>query len=195
MRSMTMAIARGVSTIGHPLLVVPAAVLAVLLYRQTASAASILAPVCGICAVAFTFSFWQVRRGRWQHIDASLKAERSSLNLFLASVLLLGAVIGFYRGVDTGLSLGLFLSGVLIVIVMMLSPWTKLSLHAAFAAFAALLLWPLDVWLVALAAGAAAGICWSRVMLGRHTVGEVIAGSALGALLCTGFWFILRIQG
>ena len=192
---MTMAIARGVSTIGHPLLVVPAAVLAVLLYRQTASAASILAPVCGICAVAFTFSFWQVRRGRWQHIDASLKAERSSLNLFLASVLLLGAVIGFYRGVDTGLSLGLFLSGVLIVIVMMLSPWTKLSLHAAFAAFAALLLWPLNVWLVALAAGATAGICWSRVMLGRHTVGEVIAGSALGALLCTGFWFILRMQG
>ena len=151
--------------------------------------------ICAIGAAAFAFSVWQVRRGRWQHIDASSTAERSSLNSFLAIVLLLGALIGFYQLAEPGLPLGLLLCALLIVIVMMVSPWAKLSLHAAFAAFAVLLLWPLNIGHVALAGVTAAGICWSRVRLGRHTVAEVLAGSVLGALFGACFWFMLQTHG
>ena len=192
---MTMAIARSVSIIGHPLLVVPAAVLAVLLHRGAAYAAVVVVPVCGVGAAAFAFSLWQVHRGRWQHIDASVTTERRSLNLFLATVLLLGGTVGFYQRAEPGLSIGLFLSGLLIVLAMMVSPWAKLSLHAAFAAFSVLLLWPLTVWHLMLAGAVAAGICWSRVALGRHTLGEVLAGSGLGALFGACFWFVLTRNG
>jgi membrane-associated phospholipid phosphatase len=86
------------------------------------------------------------------------------------------------------LSLGLLLCGLLIVVAMAVSPWIKLSLHASFAAFAAVLLWPLPLWQFALASLAAAAIGWSRVRLARHTAAEVWVGSLIGALLGACFW-------
>jgi hypothetical protein len=115
--------------------------------------------------------------------------------VFLAAVLLSGAAIGFAQLTDPGLPLGLLLSGVLIVGAMLASRWIKLSLHASFATFAVSLLWPLKLWHIALASVAAAGICWSRVMLARHTVFEVVAGSLLGGFLGACFWLVLRAHG
>jgi membrane-associated phospholipid phosphatase len=190
-----MAIARSLSILGHPLVVVPGAVVTLVLHGGTSSAALIVLVVCGIAGVVLAFSFWQVRRGHWQHIDASARAERRSLNLFLAIVLFLGAAVAFYQLPEPGLSLGLLLSGLLIVVMMLVSPWVKLSLHASFAAFAVLLLWPLKLWYVALASVAAAGICWSRVLLARHTVAEVLGGGLLGGFFGASFWLALRSHG
>ena len=152
MRTASMAIARSLSILGHPLVVVPVAVATLVLHENTSSAVSIVSMICGIAGVVLAFSFWQVRRGHWQHIDASARAERRSLILFLAIVLFLGAAAAFYQLPGLGLPLGLLLSGLLIVAVMLGSPWVKLSLHASFAAFALLLLWPLKLWYVALRA-------------------------------------------
>ena len=67
--------------------------------------------------------------------------------------------------------------------------------HASFAAFAVLLLWPLELWYVALASVAAVAICWSRVVLTRHTVVEVLGGSLLGGLFGMCFWLVLWSDG
>src|SRR5437867_3967382 len=195
MRATPMAIARSLSILGHPLVVIPVAVVTLVLHERTSSAALIVSTICGIAGFVLAFSFWQVRRGQWQHIDASARDERRSLNLFLAIVLFLAAAVAFYQLPQAGLSLGLLLSGLLIVAVMLVSPWVKLSLHASFAAFAVLLLWPLKLWYVVLASVAAAGICWSRVALARHTLVEVLGGSLLGGLLGACFWLVLRPHG
>jgi membrane-associated phospholipid phosphatase len=195
MRPMSLAVARSPSILGHPLVVLPVAVATLVLHERISAAPLIVSLICGIAGVVLAFSFWQVRRGQWQHIDASARAERRSLNIFLAVVLFLGAAVAFYQLPGPGLSLGLLLSGLLIVAVMLVSPWVKLSLHAAFAAFAVLLLWPLKLWHVALASVAAAAICWSRVVLGRHTIVEVLGGSFLGALFGACFWLVLRAHG
>jgi hypothetical protein len=195
MRATPMALARSLSILGHPLVVVPGAVLMLVLHGGTPSAALIVLVVCGIAGVVLVFSFWQVRRGQWQHVDASAPTERRSLNFFLAIVLFLGAAVASYLLPGPALSLGLLLSGLLIVAVMLASPWIKLSLHASFAAFAVLLLWPLNLWYVALASVAAAGICWSRVLLGRHTIVEVLGGGLLGGLFGAGIWLVLRSHG
>jgi membrane-associated phospholipid phosphatase len=195
MRATPKAIARSLSILGHPLVVIPGAVVTLVLHGRTPSAVLIVSTVCGIAGVVLAFSFWQVRRGHWQHVDASARAERRSLNLFLAVVLLLAAAVAFYQTSSLGLALGLLLSGLLIATVMLVSPWVKLSLHASFAAFAVLLLWPLRFWYVALASVAAAGICWSRVLLARHTVFEVLAGSLLGGIVGACFWLVLGSYG
>jgi hypothetical protein len=193
MRATSIAAARALSILGHPVVVVPVAVVTLVFHEHSSSVALIAWVMCGIGAVLLAFSFWQVRRGRWQHIDASAPTERRSLNVFLAVVLFLGAAVAFYR--LPGLSIGLFLSGLLIVAAMLASPWFKLSLHASFAAFAVLLLWPLKLWYVALASVAAVAICWSRLALGRHTLVEVLGGGLLGAVFGACFWLVLRAHG
>ena len=72
------------------------------------------------------------------------------------------------------------MSGAVIVIAMLIARWVKMSLHAAFAAFATALLWPAKLAIVAgvLLTGA---VVWSRLVLGRHTAVDVAAGLLLGA--------------
>jgi membrane-associated phospholipid phosphatase len=55
----------------------------------------------------------------------------------------------------------------------------KVSLHSAFAAFATTLLWPLVPALVA-GAVVTAAVVWSRLVLRRHVVTDVVVGLALG---------------
>jgi membrane-associated phospholipid phosphatase len=195
MRAMPMAIARSLSILGHPLIVVPAAVATLVLHGHTSSAALIILVVCAVAGAVLGFSFWQVHRGHWHHIDASARGERRSLNVFLTIVLWLAAAIAFDQVPERGLSLGLFLSGLLIAALMVASPWLKLSLHASFAVFAVALLWPLKVWYVAIAAVVAVGVCWYRVLLARHTFADVLVGSLLGGLFGACFWFMLRSYG
>jgi hypothetical protein len=190
MRATRMAIARTLSIVGHPLVVITSAVAAVVLHTDASSAVSVTLLLCGIAGIVLAFSLWQVRRGRWQHVDASAPAERTSLNLLIAGLLLSIAAVVFHRSPRSGLALGMGLSGLLIVVVISLSPWAKLSLHASFSAFAAMLLWAFGPWPVALASLAVTGICWSRVVLGRHTSIEVVAGGVVGALLGACFWLI-----
>ncbi|MEO8344627.1 MAG: phosphatase PAP2 family protein [Betaproteobacteria bacterium] len=190
MRDTPTAIARSLSILGHPLVVVPAAIVTLALNGRTSSAALLVSAVCGVSGVVLAYSLWQVHLGKWQHVDASSQAERRSLNIFLSIVLFLAAAAAFFQIPESGLSPGMFLSGLLIVTVMLASPWAKLSLHASFAAFAVVLLWPLNYWYVAIASVVAASICWSRVMLARHTLVEVLGGSFLGALFGVFFWIV-----
>jgi len=184
-------VARVVSVLGHPVVVIPAAVALLTAHRSTASAALIVSVVCGVGGVILAFSVWQVRSGQWRHVDASAPAERRSLNMFLAMVLVVGSAVALYQLNEPRLALGLFLSGLLILVVMSLSAWGKISLHAAFAAFAALLLWPLGVGYQASACVATAAVCWSRVALLRHTVPEVFGGALLGGLFGACFWRLM----
>jgi membrane-associated phospholipid phosphatase len=105
------------------------------------------------------------------------------------------AVVTFYEVPNRGLSLGLFLSALLITGLMLASRWVKLSLHASFATFAVALLWPLGLLYVALAGVLAAAVCWSRVQLARHTVVEVLGGGLLGGLSGVLFWSVLSPHG
>jgi len=179
---MRVAVARAVSIAGHPVVLLP---VAVLIAASTRGASvrhlwfigGALATVGG---VVLGFSWLQVRSGRWSNVDASGQAERHSLNVFLGVVCLLGAVLLWLLTRRPYLSLGLALSGALVVIALLIARWVKVSLHAAFAAFATALLWPNEV---AVLAGvlATAAVVWSRLVLGRHIAADLAAGLLLGA--------------
>ena len=84
--------ARALSIIGHPALLMPIAI--------AAAAAAAEAPpqllrvafgsAVAVAAVVGLFSLWQVRAGRWLHVDASRPSERRQLTRLLA--VLLGAI-------------------------------------------------------------------------------------------------------
>ena len=131
-------------------------------------------------AIVWTFVLQRRRSGRWGTVDASERKERP---LLYALALLVAAGYWWWlggRASATG-------NGVVAVIAMLCiagiaNRWIKLSLHMASLAFAGaamLSLWP--------PAGVAALLAlpllaWSRLRMARHTLPEVLGGSALGLL-------------
>lgn len=176
----TAAAARWLSIAGHPALVMPLAVPLAAARRgatwQALAVAAVLA--AAIAAIVGGYSWWQVRAGRWTHVDASVPRERRHLNLFVVALLLSSAGALRLAGEGAALVIGLSLAAGIVAAALVLQRWLKVSMHAAFAAFAAALLWP---GTGALAFGVLAlGVGWSRLRLGRHDTAEVVVGLLLG---------------
>ncbi|MCX7032821.1 MAG: hypothetical protein NT046_02455 [Arenimonas sp.] len=186
-------VARWLSILGHPLLVLPGVALAVGAAsggsrRQLGIAA--LALVLLAATIQFA-SWWQVRRGRWQHVDASHRHERRGLNRFLLVLLAASAVFFATLSPQPALALGLACAAAMIAAGMGLAPWLKLSLHASFAVFSAALLWALGPTAMALGLAFAGAVAWSRWVLGRHRRRELLAGALAGAAAGLVFWWLL----
>jgi hypothetical protein len=193
---MTNALARALSIVGHPMLVLPLAVLALTRTRGDGGDVVWLGLGFGLfAATVMGYSWWQVRRGRWGHVDASAKHERGSLNRFLLIALAVAALLATVLFPQNELALGLGLSAGLIGIAMLAARCCKLSLHMAFAVFATLLLARLG-WGYGLAGAIlAAAIGWSRLSLRRHTPGDLLAGAAAGALAGSASWWVAAHSG
>jgi hypothetical protein len=180
------AAARVLSIVGHPALLMPVAVAAAAsgpgappqLLRVALGTALAVAVVVGL------YSLWQVRRGHWAHVDASHPAERSQLNLLLAGLLCGAATLLWALGQPPAVVAGPLLAALLVLLTHALRRWLKVSLHAAFALFAAALVWPHLPGTLAVAA-LALGVAWSRLVLRRHTLPEVLTGLLLGAAFGT----------
>jgi len=182
------AIARAASIVGHPVVLVPAAGL--IAASHSAASGQQLQLIGGallvLVVLALGFTWIQVRTGRWAHVDASVREERRSLNAFLAMLFLLGAVLLWTR--LRPMAFALALSCAISVAALLLARWVKASLHAAFAAFATAIVWPV-------AAAVSAGVVltgvvvWSRLVLGRHVKADIVAGLLLGCAAGAGFLY------
>ncbi len=188
---MSGSLARAVSILGHPLLLLPLAVL-VLSAAQDGNArfARIALGLGLFAAIVLGWSWWQVRRGRWQHVDASGVRERRALNRFLLVALVLATALAAWRNEAAELVLGLALSALPVAAAMAASRWCKLSLHVAFAVYAALLLWRLNIGYGLAGMVFAGAIAWSRLALRRHSPTDLVAGALAGLLAGAGFWLI-----
>jgi membrane-associated phospholipid phosphatase len=174
-------IARIVSILGHPvvLMLVAALVLASARGASPSQLRFIGMALATLAIVVVGFSWLQVRSGSWQHVDASGTKERASLNGFLVVLLLVAALVVWFLTRRPDLPVALASSAALIVIAILAASWVKMSLHAAFAAFATVLLWPVKLaFLIGILVTAA--IVWSRLVLGRHKSADVVAGLLLG---------------
>ena len=123
------AVARVVSTVGHPVvLMLVAALTAATARGASPSQLRFVGGALGTLAVAVIgFSWFQVRSGRWQHVDASGTKERASLNAFLIALLLVGALSAWLLTRRPYMPVALALSAALIVIAMLCATWVKVS--------------------------------------------------------------------
>jgi len=180
--SAKLTLARGLSLLGHPLLVVPlAAMLAAASRGADAGVVRGLGLWLAVLALAVLgYSRWQVWRGHWAHVDASGRGERRDLNRALLALLVVAAAASAWAQGPGLLTRALALAAVMIVLAMLLARWLKVSLHAAFTTLAAWLpLWPTAVAGLLLLALA---VAWSRLVLQRHRPAEVVAGVVLGSV-------------
>lgn len=139
-----------------------------------------------IAATVMAFSWRQVRRERWSHIDASRPEERAGLNRALTWLLIAVAAVAAWRGMRE-LALGAALSVAMILAARASSRWCTLSLHVGFAVFAAGLLWTWSPLATLVGLTFAATVAWSRAALQRHTPRDLMIGAAAGALSAVAF--------
>lgn len=179
--SARISLARFISVIGHPLLVMPMAALLAAHARGfgSARALALAGAILLIGLLALAFSALQVRRGRWRHVDASGEDERRDLNAFLFLLFALAAVLAWWRLGLSPLPVALMLAAAVVALAILASAWCKLSLHMAFVAFAALIPGSLP----ALAGFGVLGVAvaWSRLALDRHVRIDLLAGLFAGA--------------
>lgn len=179
------ALARTLSIMGHPVVVLPVALW--LATPRTGSDAATFAGLAGFGAVVVGWSWWQVRRGRWAHVDASAHRERRSLSTFVLVLFAVGALLA-WRLAPPAIAWAIACALPIIVLAMLSARWCKLSLHVAFAVYAALLLARLGTaaWLAGLCFSGV--LAWSRLALARHAPRDLAAGAAAGALSGALYW-------
>ena len=174
------AIARWTSILLHPFVVFAALSLVAAWKLDPSSLPRTAIGILVAVAIVWAFVLQRRRSGRWGTVDASDRRERPVL---YALVLVVAAGYWLWlggRASATG-------QGVVAVIAMLCvggiaNRWIKLSLHMAslaFAGVALLPLWPL-AGIVALLLLPC--LAWSRLRMARHTLPEVVGGSALGLL-------------
>jgi len=189
-------LARVLSVIGHPVVVLPVAVVVAGGARgvPASTRSTTIGVTVGIGLVVLVFSAVRVRLGHWKHVDASQPAERNQLNGFTAVLLLGAGLAGFLSpGGSPDLYLWPACSGGVVLAAIVLRRRLKLSQHVAFDLFAALAVLPSVGAAVAIAVLTGA-VAWSRLKLGRHTRAEIgvgmVVGLVVGALFQTGLRFI-----
>ncbi len=169
------------SIVGHPFILTPLLVLLPLWQRSHAYAVHLTSVVVAVVLIPLGLLIWQRRAsGRWETVDASTRSDRPILyfSVFVVMLLLMGysrfvahPPMGIQRIVAITLMFG---------VAALLNRWIKLSLHLAFACFSGLVLasvhlgYGLPILLLVPL------LAWSRLVLLRHTIPEIIGGSLLG---------------
>jgi hypothetical protein len=187
-----MTLARWVSIVLHPFVMIGVMAGSAAAARQTAGeAVQSVAIVALFTIVPLAVLMWrQVRRGRWENADASNRAERPILYVaggfavvaLLAYLLLLRPQSFMVRGVVATLGM-LTVCGVA-------TRWIKVSLHMAFAALAAIALVLMRAPMGYVLLLALPALVWSRLILHRHTPIEIAFGAVIGAVTAAAIHFL-----
>lgn len=177
-------LARWVSIVGHPFVTAIVMVL-VSTRRFEIGAAFALIAILPVLVL----SIRQVRRGKWKHVDATERRERPLL--YAAGIGASLVMVGYLAVVHPGSPMirsTLIVLAVLFLCALALR-WVKISLHLLFVAIAATALVMMRSPLAWVYVPLVPLVAWSRLVLARHTVPEVILGAIIGA--ATGYAFFL----
>ena len=188
-------VARYVSNILSPLVVSLPFVFFVALYH----AQSVLMALLYALILLFFLSFGPmvyilvgVRMGKFTDPDVSMRSQRVGPFLFGITSALLGLATLFFTHGPKNLQTLLLITIVSGFVMMIVTLWWKISIHASSLAAAATLLTALYGTIVLPVFVLLIAVCWSRVVLRRHTLGQVVAGSLISIALTT---LILMMRG
>lgn len=172
--SVTLA-ARFFSIAGHPFVALPAAVYVTSLMNDGDSGSGLrLLVLFGVVAVVIVIG---IRTGRFNNFDVSERDRRPRFYALLTSAVF---VFGFWQRDQPQAFRACMVAGALLLVCGVANRWVKVSLHSAFAMYAAGLVAASSAVAALVTLPVCAAIAWSRVHLGRHRRSEVWLGLALG---------------
>jgi len=190
-RTVRREIARWISILGHPFVLIPALVAAVTVRRLPPEQVAQIVGIVVLVSVVpmLLLMARRVRSGAWTNYDVSVREQRVGLYPAALAIATATVLVLAWAQVPRPILHGVLATLLLIGIAALVNLWLKISLHTAFAVFTAVALWPSR----GLAAGGlvlALAIAWSRLEMGRHTLPEVIGGALLGAAVGIGLMLL-----
>lgn len=185
--------ARFVSTILSPIAVsIPALFLVALYHQQSSSFFFAAIAVLFVSVGPMLYIAVGVSLGKFSDLDVSVRSQRLGPFIFGITSSLIGFVILQMNNAPKNLQTVLLLAATIGLVLMIVTLWWKISMHASvlsgtvtFLAFLyGMLVWP--AFLLVILVG------WSRVVLKRHTAAQVTMGALFtaAATLC-----VLLIRG
>ncbi len=176
--------ARWVSWIGHPLVFISLSVAIIIVLRLASRAglALFLTLLATLILPMALLLFLGTRSGRWSDTDVSIRAERVQFYPRAIPISAM-AVIALWLLHAPALALrGAVVTLFLLVMAALINFRIKLSLHALFAFYSAIILFVVHPVVGAIAFALAFLVFWSRLYLERHDLLETLVGASLGLL-------------
>ncbi|MEU2026557.1 hypothetical protein ABZ565_31035 [Streptomyces sp. NPDC016469] len=133
---------------------------------------------------------WERGRGTWGDRHVVDRTKRAPIFFVILGSIGTGSAVMVLGGAPTGILAAMLALWAMTVVLLAVNTVWKISVDASVASAVVALLaaahspW----WLFGYAMAAA--VSWSRVALGYHTVGQVTAGTALGAATAAAFLFV-----
>lgn len=133
-----------------------------------------------------------IRRGTWADRHLGVKQQRLVVMVFIIGSVVTGTLLmGFLGAPSAMVALIAAMVTTLVVLMVITTAW-KVSVHAAVSSGSVIILTlTYGPWLLALYPVVAL-VGWSRIALKDHTPAQVVAGTALGALVAGATFALLR---
>lgn len=132
---------------------------------------------------------WERGRGTWGDRHVVDRTKRAPIFFVILGSIGVGSAVMVLGGAPSGILTAMLGLWAMTVVLLAVNTVWKISVDASVASAVVALLavvhspWWLFGYLMT------AAVCWSRVALGYHTVGQVTAGTALGAATACAFLF------
>ena len=175
-------IAKCISFCGHPLLTIPLFVTITMLATEDIGKASLVIFLIVGCIFVplFIWLYAKSKNGTTTNFDVSDRKQRKSLFVFILPVLMLVTIILYRTGQSKTVCLSVFFGLVITFVSQLVNLRIKSSLHVSMTIYLAFLIMPLNYIAGIIVLLLSVLIGWSRIVLGRHTLKEVLWGGGIG---------------
>lgn len=177
--------AKYISVIGHPLLTIPLFVVIKMLASEDLKKAALISTLIigGIFVPLILWLYFKSKNGSYTNFDVSDRKQRKSLFIFVLPLLMAVTFILYKTGQSRNLFLSLFFGLVIVFTAQITNFYIKSSLHVSLNIYLSFLImtssYPIGI-IVLLLTGL---IGWSRFVLGRHTLKELLFGGGIGLII------------
>jgi membrane-associated phospholipid phosphatase len=175
-------IANIISIIGHPLLTIPIFVITVLFsYEDLKRAFLVSALILGCIFIPLTIKMYRgSKKGTYTNFDVSDKNERQNWYIIVLMLLFMLTAILFLTNQSQGIKYNALFFFLLLFIAKIGNYFIKTSLHVALNVFLSFLIMQINLVYGVSFLVFVFPIAWSRLILKRHTLKEIIYGGING---------------
>ena len=175
-------IANFISIIGHPLLTIPIFIAIVMFANENAKKAFYISfLIIGCVFVPIILRMYiKSKNGTYTNFDVSDKKQRKTLFIFIIPLLVIVTFILFKTHQNNNLCKTILFATILVFISQVVNLFIKSSLHVSLNIYLSFLVMTLNYKIGIILFLFTGLLGWSRIVLGRHTLKEVLVGGAIG---------------